>query len=252
MGEVLAFPMALDILDINKFEDAKTFEGIRYDNLTKKGSVLDVVRIVTKCSQAHASETFASIREKFPDVLPMHKFPGQGQRLTPVADMPTLFRIMAILPGSRSKNFASKTADVFTRVFGGDENLENEIAKRRKTLAGTDFEHVAVNVTTTVDDALAELDKPLELPVDAGVIYIATTPWMPLFKLGFWTGTQEALESRYKMYYGPELQLETWMCVECRVVEKLIMEEFLDHNAGGELFSKDCLDQMKLSLTTRL
>lgn len=229
---------------VDQLTPAQILGRIRYDPLTKKGSVYDVIQLVTGCRQNHAPVNFQRIGKNFPEMsnrVSSHKFPGQGQRPTPVADMPTLFRLMAMLPGSRSRNFAGKSMDVFTRAFGGDERLGNEIAKRRKMLAGTAFEHVAANITTTVDDALAELGKPLDPPADDGVIYIATSPLLPFFKLGYWTGSQEALESRFKMYYGPETEVQTWPCNQCRACEAFMLDELASFSMGGELFTKHAL-----------
>lgn len=232
---------------VDAFTPSEILRRIRYDPFTKKGSVYDVIQLVTGCGKTHTSESLASIMDKFPEVLGRtqnFKFPGQGQRPTPVADMPTLFRLMALLPGSRSRKFAAKSMDVFTRAFGADEQLERELKRRRKMLADDGFDDVAAGVTTTVDDALAELGKPMEAPADQGIIYVATSPHQSFFKLGFWTGTTEALTTRYRTYYGPELELQTWACDQCRTVEQHLLKEFAQHSIGGELLDKCCLSSL--------
>lgn len=245
---------------VAQFTPSEILRRIRFDPLSKKGSVLDVIQLVTECGKYHASRNYAAIQakkgasntwaglaDKFPDIslkVDYHKFPGQGQRPTPVADLPTLFQIMAILPGSRSRNFAKRSMDVFTRTFAGDERLCDEVAKQRKTLEGTHFENAAAGVTTTVDDALAELARPLEPPTDHGVIYAATSPHLPFFKLGFWTGCPAVLESRYKMYYGSDMVLKTWACTECRATEDALLNEFASSSKGGELLDKACLPSL--------
>ena len=118
--------MALDLTDANAFRAA-----IRYDPLTKKGSVYDVIQIVTGQDHRHAQKTYTSIVASFPDVndnVSMHKFPGQGQRPTPVASLPVLFRVMASCPGSRAREFCRSSMDVFCRAFGGDETLAREMS----------------------------------------------------------------------------------------------------------------------------
>lgn len=157
---------------------------------------------------------------------------------------------MAILPGSRSRNFACKSMGVFARVFGADERLEPELKKRRTQLAEAGLQDVAAGVNTTVEDALAELGKPLEAPEDCGVIYAATSPLVQCIKIGFWTGSPEALKSRYAMYYGNELQLRTWQCQQCRAVERWVLDEFAAHSFGGELLDKACLQSLVQLLDT--
>ena len=237
------------------FTPEQVLRSIRYDPLTKKGSVYDVIRLVTGCETKHVGQTLSGITDKFPEVnanVTLHKFPGQGQRPTPVADLPTLFQLMAILPGSRSRNFARKSMDVFTRVFGADERLEPELKKRRVQLAEAGLQGVADGVSTTVEDALAELTKPLEPAVDCGIIYAATSPLQQFVKVGYWTGSLDALRARYAMYYGPQLQLRTWDCQQCRAVERQLLDEFATHSLGGELLDKVCLPDLVELLDTAL
>lgn len=239
------------------FTPAEILQRIRYDPLTKKGSVIDVVQLVTGHDAKHASNALANILQSYPEVsqkskLVFLKFPGRGQRPTPVADLPTLFRIMAILPGSRSRRFAGKSMDVFTRALAGDERLEPELKRRRTQLAATGLDSLAADVTTTVEDALAELSKPLELPVDQGVIYVVTSPLLHCIKLGFWTGSLDVLRSRYAMYYGPQLELRTWECAQCRAVERELLQEFAAHSVGGELLDKACLPDLVQMLDVAL
>ena len=221
-----------------------TFLGksrIRYDPLTEQASVLDAVRLVTGCNQAHASRTFSAVMERFPDVchqVEYFKFPGQGQRPTPVAPLQTLLNIMAVAPGKKARKFSKATTDVFCRALGADVRLADEIHERRRTVGGTPLADAAQNVSTTVDDALAVLGEPDEPPEDEGVLYIVTSPLMSAFKLGFWTGTLGALRSRYVTCYGPSLELHTWPCTQCRACEQFLLTEFSDFSLGGELFDK--------------
>lgn len=228
---------------------------IRYDPVTKKGSVLDVIQLVTNCAQKHSTVLLNRINEKFSDIrekISCFKFCGQGQRPTPVADFPTLFRIMAVLPGSRAKNFRKASMDVFCRAFGADLTFIDELVERSRCLKGTRYDGISSDIHTTVDDAINELVKPLENPLDEGILYIATSPFQSFIKVGYWTGTKEALRHRYSTYYGSELQMWTWECTECRACERFLMDAYNDHNMGGELFNKTCLDDMKAHLDEAL
>ena len=234
---------------VKLFTTKQVLASIRYDPLTKKGSVYDVIQLVT--GQTNASQLFRRISERHPNIIiDYHKFPGRGQKPTPVADLPTLFRLMALLPGSRSRNFASKSMDVFTRVFAGDERLEPELKKRRTQLAASGLAGAADGVMTAVEDVLAELDKPLEPAVDRGVVYAATSPLLQGVKIGFWTGSLQVLRSRYEMYYGRDLELRTWACATCRAVERQLLAEFAAYSLGGELLDKACMPDLVQLLDT--
>lgn len=73
------------------------------------------------------------------------------------------------------------------------------------------------------------------------MIYTATSPHQSFFKVGSWTGPLAALEAKHKTYYGPEAQLRTWPCNECRVVEQDLLAEFAQFSKGGKLLDKACL-----------
>lgn len=61
--------MALDLTDANAFRAA-----IRYDPLTKKGSVLDVVQLVTGTTAKHAHASWVAISQNFPEVSKIGHF----------------------------------------------------------------------------------------------------------------------------------------------------------------------------------
>ena len=53
----------------------------------------------------------ASVREQYPDVrtkCPDFKFPGRGQRMTPVAALATMVEIIMLLPGSTAASHVSE------------------------------------------------------------------------------------------------------------------------------------------------
>ena len=152
--------MALDLTDANAFRTA-----IRYDRLTKKGSVLDVVRLVTGCANDHASRNFAAIVEKFPDVYQKvadFKFPGQGQRPTPVAHLSTLIEIAWLCPGKRAKEFRRTGAVTMCRALGGDLSLVDEIRKRHRETTEEEREAFLAGTGVTA----AEADGRAVVPAD--------------------------------------------------------------------------------------
>jgi hypothetical protein len=68
---------------VSQLSHAQILGKIRYDPLTKKGSVLDVIQLATATSSNHARMTWSSISTGFQEVankIGHFKFPGQGQR----------------------------------------------------------------------------------------------------------------------------------------------------------------------------
>lgn len=124
------------MLDPNAFR-----AQIRYDPLTKKGSVLDVVQLVTDCRKDNVSTLYTRICNEYPDVSTKcanFKFPGQGQRPTPVAHISTLIEIAWLCPGKRAKEFRRTGAVTMCRALGGDLSLVEEIRQRHGEVAGTE------------------------------------------------------------------------------------------------------------------
>jgi hypothetical protein len=52
-----------------------------------------------------------------------YKFPGQGQRLTPVTDIRGLQQILMLLPGETGKKYRNIAESTVTRVLAGDQTL---------------------------------------------------------------------------------------------------------------------------------
>ena len=60
------------------------------------------------------------------------RFPGQGQRPTPVTDARGAVVIMNLLPGRKAAQFRLTCADVMVRFLGGDETLIAEIKRNHE------------------------------------------------------------------------------------------------------------------------
>lgn len=107
---------------------------IRYDPLSKKGSVLDVIQLVTGCGQKHTSRELARILDMYPDVRPKlmdMKFEGYKQKPTKAAHLATLIEIAWLCPGKHAKEFRRTGAVTLCRALGGDLSLIDEIRQRR-------------------------------------------------------------------------------------------------------------------------
>ncbi len=107
---------------------------IRVDTATKKGSVLDVVRMVLQCNSSVANTYFGKLKEEIPEFrvrCSEHRINGKG-RLTPVADAKTLVEVAMLLPGKISRRFRWNSAAVVCRVVGGDLKLLEEVQRNDK------------------------------------------------------------------------------------------------------------------------
>jgi hypothetical protein len=97
-------------------------------------SVYDVISAVVGES-ANPRQTFARLRKEHSAVVAgwdnLHKFPGSGQRPTPVVDARGAVEILMLLPGRVAAHFRRSAADVIVRYLGGDPSLVDEVAANR-------------------------------------------------------------------------------------------------------------------------
>lgn len=92
-------------------------------------SVFDVMGAITGCGE-HAARDWQRLNEAYPEVRSKwanFKFPGRGQRNTPVADLPTVIEIIFLLPGRAAARVRSEAAKLFVRYLGGDLRLVDEV-----------------------------------------------------------------------------------------------------------------------------
>ena len=154
---------------VSQLSPAEILGKIRYDPLTKKGSVYDVIRLVTGYAQKDITHEYRAIAGKFPDVLGKvqdFKFPGQGQRLTPVAHLSTLIEIAWLCPGRHAKEFRRTGAVTLCRALGGDLSLVEEIKKRHADVSEEEqaafLEGTGVTAAEANGQALQERSVSLE------------------------------------------------------------------------------------------
>ena len=98
-------------------KDVALIRNIRrtYDE-TPKIAVIDVIGEILGRSADRASGYWRNLIVAYPDLeakCSHYKFIGQGQRVTPVADLPVVSEIMLMLQGKRAKNVRRGVAPLF-------------------------------------------------------------------------------------------------------------------------------------------
>ena len=95
----------------------------------KKISVFDFIKVVG--GQENPRDTWNNIKKKYKkevvEFLDNLKFPGAGQKLTPVVNVQGMVKLLFWLPGELAKQFRSKSAETMIRYLGGDLTLIDEI-----------------------------------------------------------------------------------------------------------------------------
>lgn len=118
---------------------ANLTDGIRVDQATQKGSVYDVISVVTRKRGASIVQMFSRIKTHYPENITKCdklRINGKG-RETPVADAATLVEIAWLCPGKAVVQFRRKGAESVCRMLGGDLTLVDEIQRRHAQVAGT-------------------------------------------------------------------------------------------------------------------
>ena len=85
-------------------------------------------------------------RDSFPEVTSLSsnfKFPGRGQRHTPVTDAEGITQIIMLLPGRAAAIARQSAANVLVRYLGGDVSLVREIMANRDMQASLEPEQPA-------------------------------------------------------------------------------------------------------------
>jgi hypothetical protein len=97
-------------------------------------SVYDVLGAVTGYTPNNCATLWQRLSVQFPEVTTLSsnlKFPGPGQRNTPVADAAGITHIILLLPGRAAATARQSAAKVVVRYLGGDVSLVAEIMANR-------------------------------------------------------------------------------------------------------------------------
>ena len=86
-------------------------------------SLIDIAMVVCHSDQKVGGQQIRGVCERFPGVasrVSNLKFPGRGQRETPVGDIYVVIEFVLLLPGKRAPLVRSEAARLFVQFHGGD------------------------------------------------------------------------------------------------------------------------------------
>lgn len=98
-----------------------------------KVSVFDVIAAVT--GDTNPRRAWADLAKRHPEVVPKtynFRFPGKGQRVTPVTDRQGFAYICLLLAGQRAAEYRKHAAQLIERYLDGDVTLAAEIVDRQE------------------------------------------------------------------------------------------------------------------------
>ena len=109
-------------------------------------SVLDVIGAITGLDSSNSAQYLSRLREQFPEVgtyCSLFKFPGRGQRDTPITGAEGVVKIVMLLPGRAAAHVRKQAASTLVRYLGGDLSMVDEIAKNHLSQQDLDEEDPA-------------------------------------------------------------------------------------------------------------
>ena len=104
------------------------------DQTPPRVSVIDVVQAITGKDARHAAEDVRGLCFSYAEVdgISVHyRFPGRGQRDTPVADVRGIVEIVMLLPGRQAARVRRQAAELLCRFLGEDLALVDEVCRNR-------------------------------------------------------------------------------------------------------------------------
>ena len=108
-------------------------------------SVIDMIHVVCNTrTPENAWRVLERVKVTFGEVsqlLQDFKFPGQGQRDTPVVNARGFVTLINLLPGRRVALFRLESADIVARYLGGDATLIAEINRNAEIQAALPADH---------------------------------------------------------------------------------------------------------------
>lgn len=127
--------------------DDDTVQQIRKTaEIPPRASVYDVLGVVTGYTPNNCVNLWQRLAVQFPEVTTLSsnfKFPGRGQRETPIMEAEGITQIIMLLPGRAAAIARQSAANVVVRYLGGDVSLVREIMANRDMQAQLEPDHPA-------------------------------------------------------------------------------------------------------------
>lgn len=219
-------------------------------------SVHDLVEVLTGQKDRHVWDRMKTNHEELTKYVSYYKFPGRGQNVTPVIGSHGVVMIVNVLPGRMAQEFRKQSVHTIVRYLGGDLSLINDIIHiNGQHINGDDENPLTIfknsnvqddNTVKVFGDLMSGVNQLQVADTKDGCIYFATCQGLPHFKVGRWRGTIEALQSRYKVYYGNTLKLLVWQVNDTFKFEELVLTSLSIWSVGGELFDKSYFDASQI------
>ena len=92
------------------------------------------MQLITGMTKSNASNYLERMKTTHPEVSTNcrnYRFPGQGQRLTPVTCAKGVIELVFLLPGSAAHRVRRQASQLFVRYLGGDVSLVDEVCRLR-------------------------------------------------------------------------------------------------------------------------
>ena len=106
----------------------------RTDHNPPQASIYDVISAVTGLNGNHAGKAYRDLTARYPDVHSLgvnFRFPGRGQRGTPVANVRGIVEVVMLLPGRMAARVRRQASELLCRFLGGDLSLVDEVCRMR-------------------------------------------------------------------------------------------------------------------------
>jgi hypothetical protein len=115
--------LTIIITELDNAEIRRTSDG--------RCSVYDLIQVVT--GKRNPRQAWNNLAEAYPEVVQKcdnFKFPGQGQKETPITDKKGWAHILGLLPGIAGKNYRTEAADLVIRYLDADVAIAESIVDR--------------------------------------------------------------------------------------------------------------------------
>ena len=127
--------IAVAIIDQAGFFEFENKKIRKTSESPQRVSVYDLIAAITDQTPKTAFMKFSRIKESHLEVSTIcgnFKFPGSGQKDTPVTNARGVVVIMNLLSGEKAAKFRLASADIIVRYLGGDETLIGEIRRNQE------------------------------------------------------------------------------------------------------------------------